>query len=270
MIHAYVRADLKYNLLNSKSKKYSRFLKNKTQMGGVITGNNNKHKFDIQIDNDEDDTLIKIFIGNKKNDYCILGLIDKEVNTEIIIDTFNYYNTCNITNDLVKSSGMFKMMNTFITYIKAEFPNVKKAILTDEAYFICNDKFTSKSERINLYTFYTIKYGIPYYVKNHSFNFENKKDAQKHENNLTLLNDVTFKYADFLSYLKGIDYDHDIPDTLNTILDMKKEYNFSEIKEIVINLADNGYCHILNELLEYIFVSNKMIILRGITYSREL
>lgn len=269
MPHSYVQADLKYNLLKSKSKKYARFLKNKTQKGGVIVGNNNKHKFDIQVDK-EDETLTKIFIGNKKNDYCILGLINKDMDTEIIIDTFNYYNSCNITNDLVKSSGMYKMMNIFINYIKAEYPGVTKAILTDEAYFTCTDKFTKQQERINLYAFYTIKYGIPYYVKNHNFQFERKKDEAKHTNNLTLLQDIKFRYKDFISYIKKNEYEHDIPESIFTIIDAEKEYDFTGVKKMVVTLAENGYCHILNELLEYIFVTNQIIILRGITYSRAL
>ncbi len=55
-LHAYIQADLKYNLTRSKSKQYSNLLHtkhnaqtHKKQSGGVIIGNNNKHKFEIKV-----------------------------------------------------------------------------------------------------------------------------------------------------------------------------------------------------------------------------
>lgn len=265
-LHSYIQADLKYNFMSENKKKWStQFLKPRTQKGGVVfgNGNNNRNKFDIKTDKEYD--AKRIFIGDIKRDVCMIGVIYTSNKTELILQTFNYYKKCNITNDLERGTGVRKMMKTYIKYIKQKYRKVKKIILTDEATFPCIDKLTDKLTDIPLYSYYLFKHGVPYYVLHHNFTFIDKEDEADHTLNLQSLPNIKLNYSNFEKY--GSFKNTVIPEEVNSIINPEQEiYSYTEIKKIILDLAEFGYCQILKLLLLHIFINNTLLDLKGTTY----
>ena len=276
-LHSYSLADLKYNLKRSKSKKYSRFLKKniKTQKGsGEHIGNNNKHMFDIEDVYDADDQIRKIFIGKSDANMCIVGMIFDSTPDEIVIDNFNYKQTCNLTADLERVTGVKKMMKTYLKYVKQKYPVLTKATLSDKATFNCIDAITNSLEKISLYKLYLIKYKSPYYVRNHEFLFMKEDELIKHTDNLSIINkdSINFNYNKFIAYLEH--YKILLPANIQECFISEKiddsQYTCDNIKLIITHLTEQKYCKILNYLLDYIFDINTLKKLSGAVYYKDL
>ena len=302
-LHSYSLADLKYNIKRSKSKQYSRFLKKniKTQKGsGEHVGNNNKHMFDIEDVYDEDEEIRKIFIGKSDANMCMVGMIFDSTPEEIVIETFNYKKTCNLTADLERVTGVKKMMKTYLKYVKQKYPGLTKAILSDEASFNCIDAITNKIEKIPLYKLYLIKYKSSYYERNHDFIIEKERNSIVHHNNVSKLDTLTFDYDTCITELKtqkitipdtvctglqaqcngtaitsilhppGVGLEFNVDGNIDDIIHNQDKYSYEDIKKIVSALAEHKYCEILDIVLEYIFKTNKLTNLSGVLYYKDL
>lgn len=270
-LHSYSLADLKYNIKRSKSKQYSRFLKKniKTQKGGgEHVGNNNKHMFDIEDVYDADEEIRKIFIGKSDANMCMVGLIFESTPEEIVIETFNYKQTCNLTGNLERITGVKKMMKTYLKYVKQKYPVLTKAILSDEACFNCIDAITNKIEKISLYKLYLIKYKSSYYMRNHEFIIEKERNSIVHHSNIAKLDTLTFDYDMCITELK--EQKITLPNNITKIIIKKPKYSYEDIKKIVVDLSEYKYCEVLDIVLEYIFKTNKITNLQGITYYKDL
>lgn len=270
-LHSYSLADLKYNIKRSKSKQYSRFLKKniKTQKGsGEHVGNNNKHMFDIEDVYDEDEEIRKIFIGKSDANMCMVGMIFDSTPEEIVIETFNYKQSCNLTADLERVTGVKKMMKTYLKYVKQKYPALTKAILSDEASFNCIDALSKRLEKIPLYKLYLIKYKSSYYTHNHDFIIEKERNSIVHHNNVSKLDTLTFDYDMCITELKMQKID--LPDNITDIIHKQAEYSYEDIKKIITELAEHKYCEILDIVLEYIFKTNKLTNLSGVLYYKDL
>lgn len=276
-LHAYIQADLKYNLTRSKSNQYRNLLyaKHNAQThkkqggGGVIIGNNNKHKFEVKVSKYGGD--LQIFIGSASANACVVGVIYSFNKSEIIIQSFGYNKSCNVTNDLERGSGVKKMMKTYLSYIKSKYPKVRTALLTDEAFFPCTDKLTNNSININFYEYYLIKHEIPYYVMHHGFDFYENSVKIVYEDNVKTVQSSKFNYKDFIAYLNHIKYKHEIPETLTEIMDPDvQEYTIEGIRTIIKKLGEYQYCNMLNIFLEYIIDSNNIKRQKAITYYIKL
>lgn len=270
-LHSYSLADLKYNIKRSKSKQYSRFLKKniKTQKGsGEHIGNNNKHMFDIEDVYDADEQIRKIFIGKSDANMCMVGMIFDSTPEEIVIETFNYKQSCNLTADLERVTGVKKMMKTYLKYVKQKYPALTKAILSDEASFNCIDAITNKIEKIPLYKLYLIKYKSSYYTRNHEFIIEKERNNIVHHNNVSKLDTLTFDCETCITELKTQKIT--LPDNISDIIHKQSKYSYEDIKKIITELAEHKYCEILDIVLEYIFKTNKLTNLSGALYYKDL
>ena len=166
-LHPYLKAYLKTNgkfkkiLKHYKISNYTNKYTNKIQNGGHITEIDN---FIFEEDYEEDERT-SIFIGKKYE--CVIAFIDKQTPHLVWLEFFSYHQNCNINKDLIHGEGTFKMMTTFIKYIKQKHPEIQFIKLSDKSEFICSDT------KISLYKLYMLKYGKSYYEKQFGFILDN-------------------------------------------------------------------------------------------------
>ena len=181
---------------------YNKFIKKGSAKSSQIYKYKN-YDFDIKTDFNDDDNKIVIFIGKKTR--CLQATIDVDKETKIlsktiIIQSFGYYNNCSIGKKMERGIGTNGIMFSFIEYIKDNFTNIKKVILTDNAQFQC-DRFV----KINMSLLYFFKYGSMYYSKKYGFKLYDKnirklfiKERNKYWNNRFINNQFLEKFNIFL------------------------------------------------------------------------
>ena len=136
----------------------------RNQDGGEIYGKD--YKFDFREDYNNITNTKDIFVGNKKE--CILINIEKNNNKVAHIQTFNYFEKCDLYKKLPRISGTRILMKTALQYICLK-KGIKKVTITDKAVFIQN------GEKISFFILYFFKYGESYYQKNFGFKYLKKK-----------------------------------------------------------------------------------------------
>lgn len=200
----------------------------------------------------EEEHKITIRIGNKKYE-CIVLSIDKSSIYKAELDYFNYYKTCNITNDLERKKGNKLMMNTLINFIKLKYPVTKTIYLIDAAIYPCSANDTYKNT-FSLYDYYLFKYGSSYYKYNYGFDFVDNNDLESHEENKQLISTFIIDKQKLGEYLfnkakktKITSYIQDVNNFLDNIKDNKLAVDF--IKSYKFN--DNT-CYLMKFFFQFI------------------
>jgi len=158
------------------------------QKGGTIVTDGN---YEFNIISDANEQEVDIIISGNNNRNCFSAKIIQDTPDEVILISFGYYETCSNNKKMERVTGTRSMMNALIKYIKENYSNVKKIILSDEASIKCS---TEKGTRIfNLYNLYFLKYQKPYYVKNFNFKFEYEDVELDHQINIELFNKTHIK-----------------------------------------------------------------------------
>jgi len=164
-----------YDLYADKKKISAIFLSDLfNKNNGMYGGKSYKYKnynFIVMKSKNNNDTVFVI----GKEQHCLRATLANNNNT-IVIQTFGYYPTCSEGKKMERKIGTNGVMKTFINYIKKKYKNnVKKIILSDNAYITCNKK------NIQMSLYYFFKYGKLYYEK---YGFE------LYSNNENELNDI--------------------------------------------------------------------------------
>ena len=237
MYHPYKQLNYYYSTFipNIKIYYFSNLIKN-NQIGG------NKYSYNgydfIVIEDKEIDTenLINntiIFIGDKLK--CISGIIEKDINDNIIHDYINIYNfgyssKCDTKQPMKSLLGANSMLHRFIQYIKDNYKNnIKEITLTDTANYNCKDNIGA-SYTIHLSLYYFFKYGDYYY--SYKYGFQLDKTKQKPIYNIDKSNNKEY----YNKYFKNKLY------ISNKII----ERIFNDLKTIYLNLEKN-----INNFIQY-------------------
>ena len=132
---------------------------------------------EIELDNfifeefyDEELERLTIVIGKRYE--CINAFIDKLEPNIVIIEWFGFHQYCNIDKNLIHGEGTFRLMKTFIKYIKQHHKNIQFIKLADKAEFVC---FNTK---ISLYKLYMLKYGKSFYEYKFGFNLDDSNESK--------------------------------------------------------------------------------------------
>ena len=227
--HPYIEANVHYLVHNYKRPKissmffYNTFIQNGGDRKYTYQG------YDFWVRKIKGYNEYTVFIGDKS--HCLLSRfnvdpITKEVNKNIVIQSFGHYNTCSSsTTKLPRGVGTNGVMFSFIQYIKDKFKGgVKRIILSDNAHYIC-DKLVS----ISLSDLYFFKYGDYFYSQKYGFEIYDEKKGQqrrlreKFDNLRTIYirnYQVTQHLLDFLqdSLLISINNTNDVNNLLNELI----------------------------------------------------
>lgn len=276
MIHPYIQAYIKSN---SKHKKilqlYNNLLNNKiTQNGGSIIIDNfefdiNKSNFNNnqnninQNNNYNDNDDISIFVGKTSN--CLLANISRDKPNIVNINYFSYNKICNISKNLEKGYGTYKMMNAFFKYIIQYFPNVTKIILTDKSTLNCSNT------TISLYMLYLLKYNSSYYEKQFNFIIDKENNTlhtiQTHLQNIEKSKNIIIN-KDFLANKLNY-YDENI---FNEFMEHINDGEY--IADFLKRFKSTDHlCNIFGSFLDIIYTFNKLdktIITNGIIFVKEI
>jgi len=178
----------------------------------------------INFDPDDGDERIEIIINGDDSNKCFLGLIYPNDETNMILQGFGYSQTCTTDKQMQTGKGTKAMMLALIQYVKKYHPKVNKIILEDSSSFRC--LYEGRTINFDLYSYYMLKYGKPYYMKNFEFKFSDKKQEKLYEKNLSFIN-------------QQLTIDRDILDRYTNYMD--ERYNdvssdkLLEFNEIVLN-----------------------------------
>ena len=267
--HPYKQADNKFNLFNNY--KFQYFLKNNidiTQYGGSYYTKGNDI-FDMRTDYEYDDMnnnssqcRTRIFIGNKANKVCLVGFIEPDNDTKILLETFSYFKECSVSENLERKTGVQNMMQAFVEYLQDNYPNVRKIELDDNSNFECG------KIKIPTYPFYLFKYGSSYYEKIHNFRISDKNQLLDHEYNISVANNALLDISDFYNYMK-IYLKGDAVNTSNFQAFVDKIIKYASVKELLNHYRfENAECIYFKQLLNYLILKYKIKPLSNTIYER--
>ena len=172
-----------------------------------------KHEFDI-ISSDPDDECdcIEIIINGTDSNKCFLGLIYSNDETNMILQGFGYSQTCTTNKRMESGKGTKAMFYALKEYVKKYHPKVNKISLEDGSSFRC--LYEGRTINFDLYSYYMLKYGKPYYMKNFEFKFSDKKQEKLYDENLShikknlIINgSILNKYADYMKLRYNVNSD---------------------------------------------------------------
>ena len=206
----------------------------------------------------------KISIG-KKHKLCAHVEIYDNADKQATLEHFNYFEECNITENLERKKGTKEMMDTLIEFLKSN-TNVNKLITNDQTYINC----INSKNKLYLYNLYLFKHGLPYYVYNFDFEFY-ENDKEDHVANLELIKEYKINKPKFASYLHKLRL-LNIPNNeilINQFLDLiiDKQLATEFIKNYV---ASKELCYILNIFLNYMIKEIGIFPLIGISYYKNI
>jgi len=151
----------------------------------------------INFDPDDGDERIEIIINGDDSRKCFLGLIYPNDETNMILQGFGYSQTYTTDKQMQTGKGTKAMMLALIQYVKKYHPKVNKIILEDSSSFRC--LYEGRTINFDLYSYYMLKYGKPYYMKNFEFKFSDKKQEKLYEKNLSHIKKNLIINRDILS-----------------------------------------------------------------------
>ena len=175
--------------------------------------------YDIVTKYDEEEECMVIVINDDKRYKCFKLQIFNSNPSVALLQSFGYNQICTTNKKMEGRKGTRAMMLALIQYIKENHSSVNKITLSDESFIDC------EGEKFNLYSYYMLKYGKPYYMKNFEFKFSDKKQQKLYEKNLSFIN-------------QQLTIDRDILDRYTNYMD--ERYNVSsdkltEFNEIVLD-----------------------------------
>ena len=186
--------------------------------GSIIQIDDNE--YDIVTKYDDEEECMVIVINDDKRYKCFKSQIFNSNPSVALLQSFGYNQICTTNKKMEGREGTRAMMLALIQYIKENQSSVNKITLSDESFIDC------EGEKFNLYSYYMLKYGEPYYMKNFEFKFSDKKQEKLYEKNLSFIN-------------QQLTIDRDILDRYTNYMD--ERYNdvssdkLLEFNEIVLN-----------------------------------
>jgi hypothetical protein len=167
----------------------TKYLQKKLKLNKMIGGEMivvDKQEFNIiNFDPDDGDERTEIIINGDDSRKCLLGLIYPN-ETSLILQGFGYSQTCTTDKQMETGKGTKAMFNALKKYVKKYYPKVNKIVLEDSSIFRC--LYEEQTINFNLYSYYMLKYGKPYYMKNFEFKFSDEKQLNLYIKNLSFIN----------------------------------------------------------------------------------
>jgi hypothetical protein len=243
--------------------------KAKRQHLGTIIGID-KYKFAFEEELREDGILY-IFVG--KNPRCLEAFIDSKKPDIVYLEQFNYFNVCNISEDLEDGIGTYNMMISFIKYIKQNHKYVKCIRLSDTSAKRKN------GINLNFYKLFMLKYCKGYYEHRFRFKLDNQvifEDNVIYDNNLINIDNN----RDNIDKIKKIKLDvEDFKANTNERIKTNKKYeefinlmiNDESVSEFIKKIPkEDSYLILLNHFINYIFKKYDLVFLDGALYIKYL
>ena len=174
--------------------------------GSIIQIDDNE--YDIVTKYDDEEECMVIVINDDKRYKCFKSQIFDNDPKTVLLQSFGYNQICTTNKKMEGREGTRAMMLALIQYIKENHSSVNKITLSDESFIDC------EGEKFNLYSYYMLKYGEPYYMKNFGFQFTDgnqiklyEKNLSHIEKNLIINGSILNKYADYMKLRYNVNSD---------------------------------------------------------------
>ena len=147
--------------------------------GSIIQIDDNE--YDIVTKYDDEEECMVIVINDDKRYKCFKSQIFDNDPKTVLLQSFGYNQICTTNKKMEGRKGTRAMMLALIQYIKENHSSVNKITLSDESFIDC------EGEKFNLYSYYMLKYGKPYYMKNFEFKFTDNNQKELYDENLSFI-----------------------------------------------------------------------------------